>query len=525
MGIEIRNNYFYPAKFRGKTSKPSANSKAEVRNKLSRELFGNSRITSAPIAFGWSQNISQEAQQILDVLTDPQYKVALVVSHSNPDGDSYGSSAGIAGLLTNMGKTVHSIIDDRHRRLAENLPSPDPDKSVLQYTKTPYDLEYLGKTDVAVITDCSEPLMVKNRQSGKLNKVFDLIERTAPKKIIIIDHHIDQEGELTSKEKWIKEFKKRGFAPEDILYWRENRASASEMVAELDEEVAKESKIRQIPRYNQNGYNEYRLATAVGILADADGIPTDKGEVDKTKFFRMSYKQVNPDGGKPVSTTRHSFEWLINNCGIPKSEVDMSDLLKRASVDKQVEDIIQKVVNNEIKIQGINVKVPTKDDPLGYIYIYDPYALKRIARMDPNQRMEEDLVFNIMKTKMNDKIKYDTNAGIYILANRGYNKKVTLSVRSYGYDYAMGEMYIPGHVFCSALALKIVGTLEKIGLGSGGGHKNSAGFRFDIPINFERDVVPIIRPVIKEYMKDKDIREIPRDKYPVKKGENINIVT
>ena len=235
-----------------------------AKNQLARVLFGKSLPATGNISFGWSNYLTKEETEILDVLTNTKNKSFVVASHSYPDGDAYGSNIGISGILTSMGKSVKSIIDFRPKMAFQFLPSPDPNKTATKYIQPPKELNTLKNIDVAVFTDTAEPDLLKGNKNSKYNNVLKTIAEKKPHTVIIIDHHPDDENGKTNKDKWLIALKSAGIKANKILYWREKRASAAEMVSELDQEIVKESKQRSIKGYQPNFNHAYRLAVATG---------------------------------------------------------------------------------------------------------------------------------------------------------------------------------------------------------------------------------------------------------------------
>jgi nanoRNase/pAp phosphatase (c-di-AMP/oligoRNAs hydrolase) len=502
----ITNNYNYRNNIHHKPAKKAVD-QSNAKKQLAKVLFGKTLPGNNLISFGWSKHLTEIETKILDVLTDPNNKVAIVTSHSYPDGDAYGSNLGIAGILESMGKQVHSVIDFRPKKSFQYLPSPDPALKANDYIQKPEHLESIKKSDIAVITDTGEPALLNENKNHNTNKMLDLICKTSPKKIIIIDHHSDDKKGPTNYDMWLKQLKSRGIKEDNVLYWRELRASAAEMVSELDQELVKESKKRSIPGYNPNFNHNYRLSVATGIITDAGGTTHPKGEVDKTRFNRLSYDKVTDKTGKQISKTRYDFDWLINNCDIPKEEIDTTKCVSMPVLDQALIHKIRNIIDGKEKVDGIEVKTPTKNDPMGYIYIHKYSALNKMAKEAPEKWLKGNVVYRIFKSEMAEKLMNDNNSGIWIIANKS-GKNTYLAARSYGYDTYNGEMYQNGHVFCNNLALKVINALEPQ-YGSGGGHKNAAGFKSKDNVSFKKDILPVIKKVVEDYTRGRDIRELP----------------
>lgn len=483
--------------------------KDDHKSQLSKLLFGRDLPSINSVSFGWSKHLSSVETQILDVLTDPKYKSAIVASHSYPDGDAYGSNIGISGILESMGKKVHSVIDFRPKKTFQNLPSPDSQKTATTYIQGIQTLDVAKPVDIAVFTDIPEPQMLNSQRNAKKNFALDQILDKNPKKIIIIDHHPDQEGETTNQEKWFKTLSKSGVEEKNILYWRDNRASASEMVSELDQELVKESSQRKINDYKKDFNHAYRLSVATGIITDAGGTSTTRGEIDKTKFARLSYVTA-PNTN--ISATRYDFEWLINNSGVPKAKIDSTKLISRMDLPPEISKKIKDVVNNKDTLKGIKVQLPAKGNPLGYVYIQNWKGMEQLADETGDKRISAKFIFKLIKSEMMERLKDDKNAGLYILANNSQDNCVYLTLRSYGYDQTAGELHEKGHVFGPSLAMKVLDVIEP-SLGTGGGHKNACGFKSNKNVDFETQILPFVEEVVAEYVnKNQDLTKIPPSK-------------
>lgn len=493
-------------------------SRSDAKSQLSKVLFGKHLPATSAISFGWSAHISEIEGKILDVLTDPANKNVIVAAHSYPDGDAYGSNIGMAGILESLGKSVHSIIEYRPKLTFQYMPSPRKGVMATEYIKQSDSLNGLKKADVAIFVDTGEPNLLKEDKSSRQNAALEAIIEKNPHTVVIIDHHPDQPGEPPNEQIWLNEFKKRGFNPKKVLYWCEKRAAAAEMVSELDQELVAESQKRPIKNYNPNFNHNYRLGPAVGIMTDAYGTVPDGGTIDDLKFQRLSYDKAP---GTKTSTTRSDFNWLINNCDIKKSDIDTDKLISRIPIDPAILKKLDRVMNKEETLKGVEIKLPSKGDPLGYVYIKDWKSLDYLARQDKNGKenhITAKHIYKIIKSKMMDRLLTDNNAGTFVLANKGRGEEVFLTLRSYGYDNAAGEIHKPGHVFGDALAMKINQKLEPR-YGSGGGHKNAVGYKSHKGVDFHRDLLPEIKKVVKEYVNTHgDLTKIPKDKLEMLKS-------
>ncbi|MEW5822611.1 MAG: hypothetical protein AB1782_20630, partial [Cyanobacteriota bacterium] len=268
---------------------------------------------------------------------------------------------------------------------------------------------------------------------------------------------------------------------------------------------------RKINNYNPKFNHNYRLSVATGIITDAGGRFPEGGHIDETRFQRLSYTK---SPGSNTSTTRADFEWLINTCDIKKAAIDTTKLISKMPIDPEIVEKIDRVINKTDTLKDVEVKLPSKGDPLGYVYIKSWDGLEELARNARDVKgfkANAKIVYKIIKAKMIDKLVEDNNAGLFVLANRS-GKNTFLTLRSYGYDYAVGELHKPGHVFGDALAMRVNKKLDPLH-GSGGGHKNAIGFKSDNNVDFHTQLLPFIKEAVEEYIGDKDdLTKIPKNK-------------
>lgn len=499
-------NYVSYAKF--DTTKRSNQSFIEAKNSLKSILFKPS--VSKNVSFGWSTGLTKEQEQILDVLTDPSNKTAIVAAHTRPDGDAYGSCLGIAGILETLGTDVLPCIDDKPLAKFSQMPSAMENLTATEYinnakkTRSLIHIQKIKNIDVAVITDTAVPERTTDR-------VIDLLSKAG--KIIIIDHHPDMAGEKTNKQQWLEVFKKRDVDTSNVLYWREHRESACEMIGELDQEVEKEAKTDSLPHYDPDYYKGYRLATAGGITTDVGCIPTEKGQVGKTVLFRLSKKRIQAENGQFQSITRNMFNWLINNCGIKKKDISLK-ATTRISLPKKLDKHIDNIINGKNTVPGIIVKTATKADPLAFVYIDDNSHLEEIAleanAINGNDALNSRSIYLEMKKRIEEEIVISKNTGVMMIVskNKRYNS-ISGSIRSYGYNAMDGEGYIPGHVFTDKLATTLINKLKAKNLLAGGGHENACGFRLTDNVDFLKDVLPEIKTIVQQETQGKDLTVIP----------------
>jgi nanoRNase/pAp phosphatase (c-di-AMP/oligoRNAs hydrolase) len=459
------------------------------------------------LTFGWSKQVTDIEAKILDTLTDPSVKSAIVAAHTRPDADAYGSNIGLSAILKSRGVNVQAIIDDKKPARFTQMPSPEKNVTATEFVKsfkelTPADV--IKNPDVTIIADTGIPDLTTP----------DVIKALATgKTIIVIDHHGDSTEGPTNKEIWTKALVDQGADPNNILYWREERASAAEMVGELDREIAQEAKIKNIPGYDTNYYKGYRLAVAGGIIGDVGGLQTHKGNADNIKLARLSDKKVQSETGKFESITRNIFDWLVNTSGVKKSTIDMKSIT-RISLPEEVSVIIDDVIDGHYKSRDIDVKTATKDDPLAYLIIKNWGFFGYLSSLANKKskggaKITPSDIYKEVKKRVEEKIVLDNNVGLMLLGNE-FKNNFSLSIRSYGYNALDGEAYQQGHVFTNALARKVVDSLINNKLGQGGGHDNATGFRSNDGVSI-KEAMPIIESTLKEFIKDKDLRKVPQE--------------
>ena len=519
MGINIQNTC-YKSNLLAQSSNNNINkfNSDANKNELSKLLFGSR--PSQNITFGWSKDIKigSVEEKILNILTDPKNKLAIVGAHSKPDGDAYGSNLGIAGILKSMGVKAYSLIDDYPAKRFFHMPSPIQGKNATDFIMQPKDAQRLignKPIDIAVITDTAVP-----ERAQDFHKNDNLVKMAAKaKNIIVIDHHPDSEGDISNEQQWKNAFAKYGANPDNVLYWRELRTSACEMIGELDKEIVDESKKGTLEGYNPK-YNAYRLAIAGGLYTDTGATGSTKKDI---RIARLSEKKVQAEDGKFMSSTRYIFNWLLDKCGLKDNAINFHKITS-LPVPNSTKKQIESVVNGDKKVPGIEVKKATKNDPLSYIFITDRNYLNDTAR--ELTQINKKKGSNIGKIYSSDVYKEfkeyaqhlerNKDIGILVVVSEFKDKDTgkihfSASIRSYGYNTLKGETYEPGHVFADGAATVITNALKKAGLGTGGGHNNSTGFISNDNVTFKDDALPVIEKVVKEFIKDKDLRSIPKE--------------
>lgn len=465
------------------------------RQQIAQLLFGKSL---GNVSFAGNQQLSKVEQQIIDIFTDPGLKSAIVTSHTRPDIDAYATTVGVTELLTDRGVKVFPFNADTHMAVANNMPTMKKGVNAAQLIQKPGSVSQgladlsIDKADIAVITDSARPDMITT-------KPVKIIAKNA-KRVIIIDHHGDLPGGKTNLELWQEKFAEFGLEKEQIIYWREKRGSASEMVAELDQAVQKQT--------NLPFYAGHRLLLAAGIADDVGCIFPQKGEPDEIKFSRPSEKSVIDQQGKEVSITRAMYDWLIATSGVSKKNIDIKSIA-RLALPEELDKMVDGLIDGTVQVDGIEVKTATKEDPFAYLYIKDSTEIQNLATKSGVKI--KDLNDDILK-RLEDKINEDVHVGVMAFIKdigQDEEKSFSMNIRSYGYESLDGETYIPGHVFCNALAKNIITTLKlEIG-GRGGGHANACGFNSLPCICFKEDALPIITEMVNDLVDSSDLTLIP----------------
>lgn len=543
----------------GLKTKAMNTNRVNLRNNLADKLF--KKNLNANISFGWSKNVNPIEEQILDLITNPSIKTAVVASHARPDGDAYGSNIGVSGILKSLGIKVYSTIDDYPLANFSKMPSPLKNMTATSFINRPDKIEELLIKDkikvpeLSIIVDTAVPDLTTENTLKLLAK---------SKHIVVIDHHPEISETKTNKQIWQEAFAQYGANPNSVIYWKEERAAAAEMIGELDKEIAEESKNKTIAQYNPNYYHKYRLATASGIITDAGGVNTKAKDVDKIKIARLSDKKVQGPTGKFESITRNIFNWLTKNSDVRKNEIDLHSTT-RLNLPKKLSQRLDDILSGKIRIPGVEVKLATAKDPLEYIYITDrkflidiakeankingtnttntnaysntkasskkaqgknargkkqPYISKNKNHYKSQQTttpqepfLRQGDIYKEFKKRVEEKINDTAHIGIMVLANKGkeeYND-FTMSIRGYGHESLEGETYLPGHVLTHGLSRDIIDAiLEKLE-GRGGGHENACGYKSLEGKDFKKDALPIIQKVVKENTEGKNLTLLPEE--------------
>jgi len=475
------------------------------------DFYRNRAIFNTPlrkdVRFGWSANVKPKSveEKILNLLTDSLHpiKTAITAAHAVPDADAYGSSIDSAGTLQSIGAKVCTVIDDFPAVQFSKMPSPIPNVAATDYIKRPnYISRFMNNFDVAMVTDCATPERTKAYDGT--NKSLDLI--TKAKKIIIVDHHPDSPKQDTNEQQWLKALKEKGVPAKDVLYWREIRASASEMTAELDKEISDEARNKEV-KFKYNPMNlEFRQAAAGGIYGDAGGMYTG----NTLKLARHSAQQA--ENGE--SKTNYVLNWLLNNSGVGKSKINLEEIttIPLAQNEKKA---LHGALSGENEAPGIEIKNPTSDNPLGILRIRDYTFFNKMAD-SINSNPEYKKILGAIKLRPSNLAKYfkeeaqdlnrDPNLGGLLIVtdlNKEGKNTFSMSTRSYGNDSANGDLATPGHIVADGLAKKIVNRLVDDKIGEGGGHDNACGFKAFDNKSFD-EALPIINQTFDEEIKSKD---------------------
>lgn len=493
----------------GVNAKPKQKNDFAVRNQLSQVLFN--KPLSKQVRFGWSAHATKNVveKNILDLLTSPNVKTAITAAHARPDGDAYGSSIGLAGILKNQGKKVYTAINDFPAVQFSKMPSPKFKKVDGQFVNVPatryvsrpdsitryMQQDHIDRPDVGIVSDCAVPNMTQNSLFEKVeNKTLDLIAKA--KKVVVIDHHPDSPNSPTNKEIWTSALNQRGVDSKDVLYWREIRESASEMVGELDKEIKDESK-KGVIKYNDS-HPAYRLATASGIFTDAGGAYKN-GDL---KLSRYS-KPMEVEKDHIESPTGYYMKWLLNNSGENPKNVNLRKFTS-LEIPDHLHKAMKDVMNNKVKVEGVDIKAPSQESPLGIIHIKNNNFFKTIS-----DEINESGINNFKLRPGNiakefkeeaQSLNRDKNMGVLLMVtdiNKG-EKSFVMSTRSYGVESANGDLAEKGHIINDGAAKRIVNALNEAGVGTGGGHANACGFKSFDGKDFMKDAYPIIQKVLAE---------------------------
>ena len=501
--------------------KPLVNSNL-IRNDIARVLFGNSLNS---ITFGWNQvrpghklELSAVQEKILDIITDPSNKTAIVTSHQMPDQDAYGSLIGVAGILKRLGMDVYPIKQKKEKKLFSCYNMPSAERGIRAtdyiqfYNKTVNELN--GKQlDIAVITDTSTPSRISS-------KVLQMLAEA--KKIIIIDHHCDSNPDETNKTLWIKALKELLVPENNILYWQDsNSTSTSEMIGFLDKELKDESTARSIGKYKPNYFSNYRLALAAGIIADSSSILDKKGTI---KLPRVSDNNIKNETEKEVNTTRYMLQWLIDNAEKKVSNKDLT-YYSRLKLPEEIETTLDQIINKEITVPGIEIISHDANNPITcVIYHTKEYIEKLVEKANQTSEIKincQDIMGEI-NNRLTEKLIMDDKIGLVAIVRSFTENETPVVLISYGDEYKNGDFASNTHINTEGKALKIFNILREKGLVvTGGGHPNVCGMALNLPkapeikegsnkqsingskqdeklkLNFKQDVLPIIREVLK----------------------------
>lgn len=454
------------------------------RQELSNVLFGERKIHSSNISFGWSKGIDRTEEEILDLLTNPLTKNVIVSCHIKPDADATGSAIGIAGILKKLGVFVFPILDDKIPPNLKQLPTchrgikqEDFFKSS-NCLKDAIEINNIKEIDVAVLTDSALPT---NVSSDMLN-----IASTA-KKVVIIDHHCGQTPSA-HYELWVKKLTEvnPNFDEDNLFYWCDSeRSSASEMVAELDKEIYDEFKTAKSAsssiknRYNNKELATYRYSVAAGILDDSGARLNSLDEIPR--FPRASKKMVELKDGNKVSSTEAYYRWLVNHAGAKKINLkQVNNNEKNTLINKEIFNLLS---GKSIR-ENLLIKVPDNNSNYGVLDLTNTTDLEEfVSEYDCNAKTAED-VAHLFKLRAIDKI----NAGesdLYVIANKSLND---------------GKLFL-GVYSADNLAIKVVNKLISLGMGDGGGHDSACVIRFNEGHKLDDNVRKVIDDVVKGHHK------------------------
>lgn len=127
-------------------------------------------------------------KEIIDLITEKEK--FLILTHSTPDGDAFGSSLALKYLLEMLGKKVEVFTELPVPNQYRFLPGTDTLGDLKNLETKPYDVLFL--------VDCNSPKRVSNER-----EITEKIEKFNGT-IIIIDHHIETSTSSQENSKLIK---------------------------------------------------------------------------------------------------------------------------------------------------------------------------------------------------------------------------------------------------------------------------------------------------------------------------------
>lgn len=460
------------------------NNHIDNRQQLSNVLFGQRNIQASNITFGWSKGITNEQEEILDLLTSPHTNNVMVGCHIKPDADATGSAIGIAGIMKKFGARVIPVLDDNVPTNLRQLPTNDRAFRQSNFFKTTYQaVNYIKyccnyELDVAVLTDCALPRNISD----------DMLRlASTAKKVVIIDHHC---GESKSEhyEKWLDKLTKVNpeFEEDNLIYWCDgDRSSASEMVAELDKEISDEvvksvdKELQLMKRFSQRLVSSYRYSVAAGILDDSGARLNSLEEIPK--FPRASKKIVELENGNKVSSTEAYYRWLINNAG-PKI-VNLSQVNNNAK-NEEINKKILSILAGHSTLENLSIKIPEKNSKYGVLDLTNTKPLETLLKSyDSNAKSTYD-VSHLFKLRALDKIN-NNESDLYVIATKSIETGQTV-IGAYSADN---------------LAKKVINKLIELGLGEGGGHDCACVIRLNEGIELNDEIRTVVDEIVQSHVK------------------------
>ena len=107
-----------------------------------------------------------------------------IISHFNPDGDAVGSSTGLKGFISSMGKTANIILPSH---IPSYLKFLDPENAICYYKNNPGKAQrIISESDLLI---CLDFINLKRTEW----MAEDIASSSAKK--ILIDHHLSPETE------------------------------------------------------------------------------------------------------------------------------------------------------------------------------------------------------------------------------------------------------------------------------------------------------------------------------------------
>lgn len=116
-----------------------------------------------------------------------------IVGHNSPDFDSIGSSIGLLTLAESLGKKAYIIVDDRESMIEPGVKRIiDENRSRFRIIKKENFLKKFDSNSLLILTDVNKKNLIS---------VGDYVNRVG--RVIVIDHHAQDENTVSSNDKYI----------------------------------------------------------------------------------------------------------------------------------------------------------------------------------------------------------------------------------------------------------------------------------------------------------------------------------